>query len=253
MAPDPEPLEPDDRPRAFSVERVRPGAGDPRLSILAGVVALLVAIAVVKPWGGDPGATSSRPPRIAPAATPAPTVRPTNNTPEGLAGPICLGAGSWRVASLETWRTQDVRVWRAVEPIEDATTPLDPSIPSVPIVAVEIGALGWCAPAYGPDRPAGPARVTAWFNAPDGPVELALRQVRPPTGTTPIAALYLPLGTCALAVPCPSSNARSIPLAWVSGRVVFRYEDLGARRTAWFAADIMIISVPDQPASSPAR
>lgn len=183
------------------------------------------------------------------AATPTP--RPTDDSADGLADPVCLGAGAWRVASLETWRTQRVRVWRAVEPIGDARGPLDPTIPTVPVVALEIEALGWCAPAYGPDRPLGPAQVTAWFVAGGTAAELQLRQVLPTRATTPIAALYELRDGCLPRLACPVTPAGPVTLPWATGRVVFRYEDLGAHRVAWFAADIDIVVPGMAPGTSP--
>src|SRR5207248_3056047 len=130
-----------------------------RLSTALGIVIVLLAAAILKPWTAgpaEPTGLGAVAPVSAPAITPIPT---EDRSADGLAYPICLGTGGWRVASLETWRTQDVRVWRAIEPIGAATGPLDPAIPSVPIVAVQLRALGWCAPAYGSDRPIGPASV----------------------------------------------------------------------------------------------
>jgi hypothetical protein len=159
---------------------------------------------------------------------------------EALAGPVCLGAGGWRIASLESWRGQRVRVWRAIEPISDVSGPLDPSIPSSPSIASEVEALGFCAPAFGPDKPVGPAAIAAWWLVGGEAEPLQLRQVRPEHGLTPIAALYQPLGRCGLGVPCPSFFTRQVPQTWVSGRVVFRYADTGRAITLWFAVDLEV-------------
>ena len=163
----------------FPISSVRPTVTDRGLSVAAALVALVIGLAVVKPWVP---ASTAPPAAVAPAGEPraagptaAATPRPTNDTAVALAGPICLGAGAWRVASLETWRDQDVRVWRAVEPIADATGPLDPAIPTVPVVGLEIRALGWCAPAYGPNRPVGPALLQGWIVINGAAHELDLR------------------------------------------------------------------------------
>ncbi len=224
---------------------------DRRLSLATSLVAVLMGIAVLKPWGLGSAPAPSRPPRtFVPIAAP-PTPRPTEDeTADGLARPICLGAGAWRVASVERWRTHHVRVWRAVEPLSAASGPLDPGIPSVPVVALEIEALGWCAPGYGPERPIGPAEVTTWSVAGATATEVRLRQLLPERGTTPIAALYEPEGACAPGLPCPSPLVRpSGP--WLPGRVVFRYEDLGALRAYWFAADVEVLTPPAQPEPGP--
>ncbi|HET7182573.1 MAG TPA: hypothetical protein VFI15_10110, partial [Candidatus Limnocylindrales bacterium] len=168
--------------------------------------------------------------------TPAPTA---DRSATGLALAACLGTGAWRVASLETWRNRDVRVWRAIEPLAGATGLDDPGIPSVPVVADELAGLGFCAPAFGPDMPIGPARIQAWEVV--GPsaanpiaTPIALRQVQPVGGTTPIAGLYVP---------------RSGP--WTSGRVIFRYEDAGAGTTRWFAVELQVVGAAPTPPALP--
>ena len=251
---DPELLEPDEGDRGPSL---KPVGSRPRSHWLAGatsLVTVLVAIAILKPWGPGSAPVPPRPARTALLIAAAPTTRPTEDSAEGLAAPICLGAGGWRVASLETWRKQHVRVWRAVEPIGDAAGPLDPRIPTVPVVALEIEALGWCAPAYGADQPIGPAAVTAWFVLDDIAAEVQLRQVLPGRGTTPMAALYRMRGICPPGPVCSTTPVDPLTEPWTTGRVVFRYLALEGHRVFWFAADIDILepdAVPD--GSSPPR
>ena len=228
--------------------RVRPRSGDSSVAVALWAVAVLVGLAILKPWGaGNPQPTPGPRPvtSVVAMVTPAPT---EDRTADGLAAPICLGTGAWRVATLERWRTQDVRVWRAIEPIATASGPTDLSIPSVPIVAVELTGLGWCAPSYGPDTPVGPATVTAWLISDGIASELPLHQVRPPEGTTPIAALYVPLTRCPEPTFCAPLLPKLVPGSWTTGRVVFRYVDEGAARTAWFAAEVRIL--PPSPAPS---
>ena len=251
MRPDAEPQDLDAGDGRLMVARVRPRLRDSRLSTAVGVVAVLVGLAILKPWGVA-APSPSRAPRL---ATPTPVVvtpEPTADvSAEGLASPICLGAGGWRVVSRETWETQDVRVWRAIEPAPAATGPLDPVIPSVPIVAVELTALGWCAPAYGPAKPVGPATVSAWWVEGGVATALLLEQLQPATGVTPLAALYLPLGGCPTNLRCaapgaspgggPAASSPPGGGAWTTGRVVFHWVDEGAGTEAWLAADISII------------
>lgn len=244
----------------FPVARVAPPVAGRGLTVAAGVVALVVGLAVLKPWGPDPGrqpAVAPAPPALAteppPPAPPAP--RPTADlSPEGVAGPVCLGPSGWRIASLETWRDRDVRVWRAIEPLAGATGPLDPAIPTVPVVGFEIEALGWCAPAFGPGRPGGPERVAGWAVVNGVAQALELRRVLPESGTTHLAALYVPRSPCLPQDPCPSTEpgepgASDQP--WAPGRIVFRYEDIGSGAVLWLGADIVLYDVALPAAPSP--
>jgi hypothetical protein len=228
----------------LAVTRVQTPRAAPRLAAAMWVATAFVVIAVLKPWGGSaPAAPAPQQDVVVETVvTPAPTA---DRSAIGLAVAACLGTGAWRVASLETWRNRDVRVWRAIEPLAGATGLDDPEIPSVPVVADQLSGLGFCAPAFGPDMPIGPARIQAWQVVdPTGanPIAnpIALRQVQPVGGTTPIAALYVP---------------RSGP--WTSGRVIFRYEDAGAGTTRWFAVELQVVSpaptapaLPTEPAST---
>lgn len=224
------PLDADATAPDVSTIRVRGRPWDARLGSTLGAVAVLIILAILKPWGlGSPSATLRPDLTVAPTRAPITPIPTEDRSSDGLAAPICLGTGAWRIASLESWRTQDVRVWRAIAPIAEVTGPLDPAIPSVPIVAVEIAALGWCAPAFGPDRPVGPVNVTATFIRGDVASGLELLQVHPTDGSTPIAALYVPL--------LPAGA----PGRWETGRVVFRYRDSGTGRVLWLAADITIL------------
>ena len=188
--------EPDAPLPHLTTVRVRRRSNDSRFVTGLGLAVVFVGVALLKPWGaGSPEPT--RPPVVlAPTSVPVTPIPTEDRSAEGLATEFCLGAGGWQVASLETWQTQDVRVWRAIEPIADATGPADPAIPFVPIVALEIAALGWCAPAYGPDRPAGPATVTAWYVRGGIVTELRLHKIRPADGVTELGALYVPLTAC---------------------------------------------------------
>jgi len=232
----------------FPVTPVRPPIPGGGLSIAGALVALLVVLAFLKPWDAA-GDTPTGPPLAIATTTVVPTTRPIDDSAEELAGPVCLGASGWRIASLETWRDQDVRVWRAIEPVTDAAGPLDPAIPTVPLFGLEVQALGWCAPAFGAERPVGPAQVDGWIIL-DGIAHLLeLRQVLPARGTTALAGLYVPVSPCALGVPCAPAQTRFVTQRWETGRVVFRYEDRGAATAVWFGADVEL-SVAAEPSAT---
>jgi hypothetical protein len=230
--------------------RVRAGSPDSRIATALSVVAVLVLVAVLKPWGVASPLATAGPFVAAPTEvviTPTPT---EDTTADGLASPVCLGSGGWQIATLERWRTQDVRVWRAIEPIAVATGPLDLVIPAVPVVADEVAALGWCAPAYGPARPAGPATVTAWSVRNGVAGELQLRQLLPAHGSTPIAALYVPVTVCPETTNCLPLLPAAAPRAWASERVVFRYHDGGGSGELWLAADVTVLPPSATPEAS---
>ena len=168
---------------------VAPGGGGGRIARWVVVAAVLVAVAVVKPWGGSGGraapqgggASSPRAVAGAPAASSGASEAPAAND---IIDPdvtlACLDPGSWRVASVEAYAAQTIRVWRALEP-GPASGPADPSIPYVLVVSEGVTELGWCAPVAGSDRPTGGTTVAAWSVIGGSPRDLHL--VR--TGRTP--------------------------------------------------------------------
>ena len=230
------------------------------LRTVAWLVSAFLLLAIAKPW--DWGAASSPPPtarpRVAVAATPAPSAT-GDRSPESLAADVCLGTGAWRVATLETWRlairgeivTQRVRVWRAVEPTTSASGPDDPRIPIVGVAAMQVDALGWCAPADGLRHPVGPVLVTVW-RLPDpaqrgGSSEaqrLRVRRVAPAQGDNPIAALYREVTDCVSGFGCSGSGVPLLADGWAAGRYVFEYRDSGTSATWWFGADAVVLPTP---------
>ena len=228
--------------------RVHARSDGPGVARALWVAVALLAVAILKPWGGGSTVPSVRPVAVAPAAIAATPLPTEDRTAEGLAAQICLGAGAWEVVSLETWRTRDVRVWRAIEPIPAADGPADPAIPSVPVGAQEVAALGWCAPSFGPRRPTGPAKVSAWSVRNGVATDLALRQVQP-AAVTALAALYVPLTSCPDRTICAPLLPDPVPGPWTTGRVVFHYVDGGGTTDAWLAADLDI-TVP-RPTGAP--
>jgi hypothetical protein len=217
-----------------AVTRVQSPRDAPRLAATMWLAAAFVVIAVLKPWGGGGPITATLRPGVAVPVEPTP-VPTEDRTARGLAASTCLGTGGWRVATLETWQGRDVRVWRAIEPVALASGPLDPRIPTVPVVADVLSALGWCAPAFGPEQPVGPARVRAWQVIDGIARSVTLHRVLPEEGITHIAALYLP------------ASGR-----WTTGLVVFQYADTGTGASAWFGADLRILGAPaSSPATSP--
>jgi hypothetical protein len=202
------------------------------------IAAMLLSIAVLKPWGeAGGGATSAggAPSARADADGPGPPSG-ASGAPAPAADAIdpdvtlaCLEPASWRVASIEAYDGQTIRSWRALEP-GAAMGPADPAIPRVNLTSEGVAELGWCAPAAGPDRPTGETTVQAW--ALDDGIASSLRLVR--TGRTPrpssFGAMY-----------GPSSGGGGHPAApvagWPAGHYVFRLlSDDDIER--WFAVEV---------------
>lgn len=230
-----------------------PGRGLRTLGALLG--ALLVA-AIVKPW--DWGASQpivQHAPATLVSATPAPSAT-ADLSQEGLASSVCLGTDAWRVATIETWRlviagaliTQEVRVWRAISPVGSVTDPADPRIPLVGVAAMELNALGWCAPGNGNDRPTGAVAVTMWRVPPAGAAEVVpIRQIAPVGGETRLAALYREVSDCIAGYGCSGAGVPLLAPAWSAGRYVLRFTDAGTGGVWWFGADVQVIAPPTAP------
>src|SRR5215207_4302784 len=97
---------PDDNPVDLAVTRVQAPRSAPRLAAAMWLLAAFVLAAVLKPWGGGgPVEATLRPDMAVPIeVTPAPT---EDRSATGLAVETCLGAGSWQIATLETWQERD--------------------------------------------------------------------------------------------------------------------------------------------------
>ena len=139
----------------------RPPIG--RWLAFAGVALVLV---VAKPWqtdeaGSGGSATGATGPGAPVATDPRAEASPSSSASaaERAVAAFCLRPGSWLVASVERWRDQRIRVWRALVPANSARGPDDPSIPIVPITSEGLTELGWCAPVSGPESPSAPVAV----------------------------------------------------------------------------------------------
>lgn len=215
------------------------------------IVAVLVSLAIVKPWGG--GDTSGAGALATGATTdePGPSAAATRVPPSHTAGidadvtRACLDPGSWRVASVEAYGAQTIRVWRALEP-GTASGPADPAIPSVLVVSEGVSDLGWCAPVDGADRPIGETAVAAWSLR--GETARPLRLVR--TELTP-----RPSGFGAMYAPSSAFVGPQAPVTrgWAAGRYVFRLRSAdGVER--WFGVDLELrpAVLTQRPGPSPA-
>lgn len=189
------------------------------------IVAAVIAIAVVKPWGEQPAAEVPAPAVIAalPSRAPQPPPDPIER--------ICHNSTSWRVASAGLSFGSRMREWGFVTPVA-AAGPTDPAIPFVIFAYSTLHALGYCAPTD--VRPAADLEVRVYRinDTGAGMVAIAREELTPVTSVAglfaPVAPPTGPGGPAGQAGPEPS---------WGPGRYVFALtgEPLG---NVWFGAEI---------------
>jgi hypothetical protein len=204
------------------------------------VVALLVGVALLKPWGPlfpaahVPAGSSGVETGASAPVTPSPSPPPTE----------CAFAGGWRVFALgrpdrpagatdEPLRPADignpVRRWLEVEPLTVARGPDDSRIPFVTIVSDRIGGIGYCPPPDGTDGPPPDARFEAWsLDATGIATALPLRAV------TVAPASIIEVGIFVRADEPDGDRAR-----WDPGRYVFAIASTeGEGYARWFGVEI---------------
>ncbi len=220
---------PGGRPRERTFVPTKLESARPPIGLWLAATVMALGVAFLKPWAGEapaqplvdalaPVGGSS----IEPGPTPLPTLRPDSAGP--LVAQFCLDPFSWRVATIERWRDQTIRVWRAIDPIARATDPDDPAIPVFPISSEGVEELGWCAPVIGSERPQGVATIDAWRRLAAGPEALELTATRATGAGASFGSLYLP----------PALDDGAI---WADGEYVFRHREATGRER-WFAVDV---------------
>ena len=193
----------------------------------AALVAGALVVLAVKPWATDEHSTPSvsSVASAAIASTDAPQPSERHRTPDEVVAADCLAPSGWRIFTVERWHEQTLRIWWAIEPVV-ADDPFDPRIPILSLVAVDVPALGYCAPLFGPDRPLPGTVVRMWRAGPGGAItEIRTLRLQPPF-ETPLLALYAPPGSSA-DQPDPAAT-------WPTGRYLFSSGD------RWFGVDLRI-------------
>jgi hypothetical protein len=219
---------PGGRPRDGAFAPTRLTSARPPVALWLAVSLIGLAVAVVKPWATEPaggrpgGAVTTVGQALRSGPPPGATVRPDSAGP--LVALFCLDPESWRIATIERWRDQTIRVWRAIEPVASATGPNDTRIPVFPIVSEGVTELGWCAPVAGPERPVGLATIEAWQRTPVGSVAIRTISTRPTGIGVSFGGLYAPPGDPDVEV-------------WPDGGYVFRYHEPTGRER-WFAVEV---------------
>jgi hypothetical protein len=219
-----------DPPGAATTARLGGGGGG--AGVVAALIAIFVAVALVKPWPG-PGAPRPTPrltvtPRVIASVDPLAELRLHCQEPPG-----------WRIYSQELWSTLTVRSWRSLEPAYRASGPLDPAIPIVPLAA-RIDALGYCSPWTPDQRPPDTARIDGWRivipgreadGGQFGPPVAATATLQPLESGWPsvLGALYRPPAD-------EDHGAAGATAVWPDGRFVFAVRAPGYER--WWAVDV---------------
>jgi hypothetical protein len=226
---------PGGQPRDGAFAPTRLASTRPPVGMWLAVTLIALVAAFVKPWAGEPsGVPSGGRPSASPAAMPSRAVSLATVRPDS-AGPLvtlfCLDPQSWRIATVERWRNQTIRVWRAIEPADAASGPDDATIPVFPVVSEGVTELGWCAPVTGPDRPVGVATMDVWRRTAAGPVSIRTKNAMPTGVGTSFGGLYLPPGTTETEV-------------WADGAYVFRHRERTGR-DRWFAVEVELRPKPE--------
>jgi hypothetical protein len=204
-----------------------------RAERIAWIGAILVVLAIMKPWGslGTP-ATADRP-QFRATDKPAPT--------EDVVAPElpCIG-GRWSIEADERWVGTVVRTWVLTDAVE-ALGPFDERIHFATVAAQQIISLGFCPPFH--DAEPGVTVTIFRLDATEGVQIVDTVSVQMPKESEAMAnVLYRP-------APEPGASAGSNPM-WQAGRYVLRIDAADSYRR-WLGVDVRLISMPGDLASLP--
>lgn len=228
------------------------GSAGHRPAITLAVILMVLALAVVKPWGSGapqrpvPGPlatlgavratpaplTSPRPPKPSPGPSGGPFGAPAA-VPVVVGGlPICYTPDGWRLVTDESSDGRLERSWIAVA-VTATSQPTDPRIPRTRIASSGITGLGFCAPAA--LREAGAWHATLWGVRP---------RVSPADGDSLVLMAVLSASPRAGgAVARSDTYARS---GWPPGRYVVEVQEPGPTAPAVaFGIDLVAPSPAD--------
>jgi hypothetical protein len=234
-------------PDRVALTRLRPER-DPGVRALFLLLAVGLAFAAWKPWGGvgpgDAGASSESQTASIPAASPSGALTSdgasTADPGIGTESATCQGVG-WRTFAEVHDLGFRSRMWIAMDPISGATGPGDPAIPTVPVSGERITGLGFCT-----DFLPHPTRTIEllglWVIGTGRPTRLF------PTVSSDLNPDEATQGVVLNPPADPGRTARPA-LSWASGRYAFELEirEGGIVSQAWFA----VLVVQRCPAPTP--
>lgn len=226
-----------------------PRQNGPTVSTVVAAIAVVLAVAIVKPWGeggGGPGlliqATGS-PPAAAPSRVPG----PTPDAARAIVSALCLEPTGWRLYATERWSDRNVRSWKSIEPVAAADGPGDPRVPFFPETSRTILTLGYCAPVTGPERPPGATTTTIYQRLADDVATpsgtpawetISPQRVQPAVGSSPLGGAWGPP-----AIGKPGVTPAAPAAGWASGSYVFRIATGGqgaAVYVRWFGVVVEV-------------
>lgn len=231
----------DDTERPILVPIGPPGSR--QTSRFAVLVALAVAIAIVKPWNlvAGPPTASPVPSRVTPSAPTTPTPRPPDAMIElglDLETEQCFVGAAWRVFTVEQNFGRRMRSWIGIEPVMSADRPAVKDIPVIRLLTERLDAVGVCT-AFRLEPPM--VSVDGWRIAKDGvwsPIELV-----------PAASLTQPDEAIG-AVYGPPAGAGDKASGWDVGSYAFRVTEQSGD-PHWFAIQVNLVPPDHAPSASP--
>lgn len=222
----------EDRSGATPTTRLAPR--DPGLQRILVGVAVVVGLAILKPWAwGSSGAETARPLVIQPRPIASPT--PTADPRAGLRR-HCPEPSGWLLYAHERWSTGLVRSWKTMQPAAAATGPLDPALPVVRVSDRATG-LGYCGPWRGDEQPPDGAELTIFMIAEARSTGQAVAMSMfikrlAPSGDTARGGLFRPVGALGSFGTEDGRRERGVDnvAVWPRGRYVFALASPGWER-----------------------
>lgn len=240
-----------ERPDGLRPVLSRAGEPDRRPVAGAAVVAMLVMVALLKPWSSDGtaavGATGS-PSHTAPARAAATSEAPIDLPAMALDPPAkdCYADSGWRVCMLGESAGHEIRTWLFGTARKASAAAIGTTTPAVLVITRGGAGLGLYAPRSSRERLTGQSVVSAW-------------QIREGTGVTSWIALQqvASIGTYDMpagAVYRPPPEGLGSADRWPTGRYIVRLQATTGGWERWFGMEVSE-SVPavDGPVVPPYR
>ncbi len=203
------------------LELVRLGRIDRRIRLGIAALALLLLVAVLKPWPGrgTTGPTESASPPGLVAGASANVASPTP-PPANSAGALCLSPDGWRIVADDVELGRSVRTWLVADVEYSVVPPPRSTIPVTTLVSSAIEHIGFCRPSGSGQLGDGGWSGTLWRQGADpaNPTQWQLAaRVDPAPGS--IGALAYPVNESAA--------------AWPPGLYFLEADFAGSDREAW--------------------